>query len=238
MNFYSKLIISLALVSGIAAGLLSFTYTTTKPVIVQREKEDRVKALRDIFFLQVENAGGKVEFKLEAKEIGEGVTALYDPGQPDKPRYFAVVGQGVGYNSNVPIQLMVGFTSEQFDARDSLKGYVDDARLPDADVKGEFIVGFSVLKSEETPGLGERVKDKQPPYTWAQYFSGNVPPANPDKATLFQRQFRGNEPAQMALKKNGGDLDAITASTITSNAVLAAMQDAGARLTKALNPSS
>ncbi len=36
MNFYAKLIVSLAVVSGIAAGLLAFTYTTTAPVALQK----------------------------------------------------------------------------------------------------------------------------------------------------------------------------------------------------------
>ncbi|MDR1520774.1 MAG: hypothetical protein LBU23_11650, partial [Planctomycetota bacterium] len=51
-NLYSKLIISLARFSGVASGLLAYTFDVTKPLIEQREEEDRQKALRSVFFLQ------------------------------------------------------------------------------------------------------------------------------------------------------------------------------------------
>ncbi len=228
MNFYARLIISLALVAGIASALLAFTYNTTAPVIAQRAIEDQAAALQNVFFLQKDGAG----LSLEPKVIAEGVTALYQPGQTDQPLYYAVTGSATGYNSSVPISLMVGFTGPAADAATLLDGYVEPARLPRGD--GNYIVGFSVINSEETPGLGEKIKDARPPYTWIQAVTGTKPAPNPDVSTDFQRQFRGRTADSLVLKKNGGDLDAITASTITSNGVISALMNASGKLQEAL----
>ncbi|MDR1612082.1 MAG: FMN-binding protein [Planctomycetota bacterium] len=229
MEFYRRLVVSLALVSGIAAGLLAATYRVTFPVIQVREREERAKALKNIFFLG--SFGGE---GMTPREISDGVVALHDPAAPEKPAYYAARGEAAGYNSASPIALMVGFTASGLDARDLLAGYVGADRLPAAGERGHYIVGFSVLSSEETPGLGERVKDRRPPFTWLQFVKGETPPPDPDTATSFQRQFRGRLPDNLLLKKRGGDLDAITASTITSTAVTAAIRDAGEKLAQAL----
>lgn len=229
MKFFAKLVISLAVVSGVASGLLSVTYATTAPAIAQREIEDRANALQNVFFLQQKD--GKLA--LEGREIAPGVTALFEPGATEKPAYYAVAGRAIGYNSSVPISLMVGFTGPARDAAGLLKGYVDDAAMP-AGADGRYIVGFSVINSEETPGLGEKIKDVRPPYTWLQAVTGSKPAPNPDVSTNFQRQFRGRPADSLVLKKQGGDLDAITASTITSNGVISALRDASGKLRQAL----
>ena len=73
------------------------------------------------------------------------------------------------------------------------------------------IVNIEVLEQAETPGLGAKLADKE----------------NPVKMS-----FVGNNPANlnMAVKKDGGDIDAITASTISSRAYV----DAVARAYRAL----
>jgi Na+-translocating ferredoxin:NAD+ oxidoreductase RnfG subunit len=157
MNFYTKLIVSLGICSGIASGLLAVTYTTTAPVIAQREIQDQADALQNVFFLQKDGAN----FSLKQEAIAEGVTALYKPENPDQPAYYAVTGSGFGYNSGIPVSLMVGFTGPAGKASDLLQGYVPSDRMPDGD--GNYIVGFSVINSEETPGLGEKIKDARPP---------------------------------------------------------------------------
>ncbi len=230
MKFYLRLFLSLAITSGVAGGLLAFTYRTTAPVIAQREIEDREKALQNVFFLQSESG----TFSLQAKPVADGVTALYLPDNPDAPAYYAVAGQAIGYNSTVPLSLMVGFTGDAADAATLLAGYIDTDRLPRPGDAGQYVVGFSVINSEETPGLGEKIKDVRPPYTWVQAARGTKPAPNPDTGTDFQRQFRGRKADALVLKKNGGDLDAITASTITSNGVVAAIRDASEKLQRAL----
>jgi electron transport complex protein RnfG len=69
------------------------------------------------------------------------------------------------------------------------------------------IIDIAVIKHAETPGLGEKmVKGKSD----------------------FSVQFMGKNPAQfkLAVKKDRGDVDAITASTITSRAYCDAVQRA------------
>lgn len=76
--------------------------------------------------------------------------------------------------------------------------------------KGE-IVNTNVLEHKETPGLGSKMTDEK-----------------------FKSQFNGKNPDKFKLmvKKDQGDVDAITASTITSRAFC----DALARAFKALKP--
>ena len=76
--------------------------------------------------------------------------------------------------------------------------------------KGE-IVNTNVLEHKETPGLGSKMTD--------------------DK---FKSQFNGKDPEKFKLmvKKDQGDVDAITASTITSRAFC----DALTRAYSALKP--
>ncbi|MDR1534511.1 MAG: FMN-binding protein [Planctomycetota bacterium] len=233
MNLYAKLIISLSLFSGVAAGLLSLTFGITKPLIERRDREDRQNALKKVFFLQ--NEGG--DFKLRPRELADGVTLLFEPEKTDQPLYYAVAGEGGGYNSSVPVTLMVGFTGPGGEAGKLLQGYAPPEKLPPAGAKGRYLVGFSVVNSEETPGLGEKIKDSRPPYTWKQFFFGDLPPASPDTSTPFQRQFRGRTAESLQLKKNGGDLDAVTAATITTRGVLAAIRDAEEKLEATLSGS-
>jgi electron transport complex protein RnfG len=70
------------------------------------------------------------------------------------------------------------------------------------------ILGYTILQSSETPGLGAKA-DK-----WFQEGQkGNIIGKNLSKETL-------------AVKKDGGNIDAITASTITSRAFLKAVNQA------------
>lgn len=68
-----------------------------------------------------------------------------------------------------------------------------------------LIVNTSVLECNETPGLGAKCKEP-----------------------LFADQFKGFDPGVKTLKvtKDGGDVDAITASTITSRAFTLAVENA------------
>lgn len=70
------------------------------------------------------------------------------------------------------------------------------------------ILGYTILEHAETPGLGAKAT------TWFQADGkGNVIGKNPATANL-------------TVKKDGGDIDAITASTITSRAFLSALSNA------------
>lgn len=70
-----------------------------------------------------------------------------------------------------------------------------------------IIHNISVLSHAETPGLGDKI--------------------DPRKSN-FPEQFKGMNPAQtnMAVTKDGGDIDAITAATISSRAYIEAVKSA------------
>jgi len=64
----------------------------------------------------------------------------------------------------------------------------------------QFIHGISVISHSETPGLGERIVE-----------------------TAFSSQFNGITTDEVALKDNGGKIDAISGATISSSAVVEAV---------------
>lgn len=69
------------------------------------------------------------------------------------------------------------------------------------------ITKIAVLAHKETPGLGDKIEAQK---------------------SKFSVQFQGADPSTMklAIKKDGGDIDAITASTISSRAFIDAVQRA------------
>ena len=68
------------------------------------------------------------------------------------------------------------------------------------------VLGYSILVSNETPGLGAKAKD------WFQ---------KDGKGSII-----GKTAGKLTVSKDGGDVDAITASTITSRAFLRAVNNA------------
>lgn len=106
----------------------------------------------------------------------------------------------------------VGYAVETY----SNNGYSGTIKLLvgfDSDLKIHKIV---VTEQNETPGLGANIEDSQ---------------------SHFVVQFQGQDPAsyKLAVKVDGGDVDAISSSTITSRAYTDAVQrayDAVNRLTK------
>lgn len=83
------------------------------------------------------------------------------------------------------------------------KGYSSTVQTMIAvDTEGT-VTGNTILYQQETPGLGANV-------------------SNPDK---FLYQFNGLVASALLLSKDGGDLDSITGSTITSRAVTESVRD-------------
>ena len=69
------------------------------------------------------------------------------------------------------------------------------------------VISYKVLQATETPGLGMKLKTPE--------FSG---------------QFSGKDGSALKVKKDGGDIEAITSATITSRAVCKAIADAQSKL--------
>ena len=80
------------------------------------------------------------------------------------------------------------------------------------------VLGYTILEHAETPGLGAKAAD------WFQKGQkGDITGKNPGQT-------------KFTVSKDGGDIDAITASTITSRAFLLAVQNAYEELNKQKNP--
>lgn len=223
MNFI-RLTCVLALVAAVSAYVLAMTYSHTKEPIRQQEIRAVDDAVRNVFFTRFSHAEavtveqtalGPVEY---FKVFMEDDTTL--------PSFLAVRGSGTGYNTAVPIELLVGFTNPA----------AGNVTLPDGSThEGEMVcVGWNVVRSEETPGLGENIKDRKAPYTLVELLTGRAPETpDPDARTPFQSQFQGKVAGSM---KSGDTIEIITGATYTTNGVISAVQNAQDRLTAALAP--
>jgi H+/Na+-translocating ferredoxin:NAD+ oxidoreductase subunit G len=96
-------------------------------------------------------------------------------------------------------------------------------------VDNEFVIkGIKVLYQKETPGLGDKVEEIRSKKTWGTIIMND----SPDEKGLrpwFQVQFDGMM-TPVKVKKNGGDIEAITGATISSRAVCNAVNIAVAEL--------
>ena len=80
------------------------------------------------------------------------------------------------------------------------------------------VLGYTVLLSNETPGLGAKADE------WFQ--KGG------------KGEIVGKKAGQLATTKDNGDVDAITASTITTRSFLRAVNNAYAEYAKVVNPNA
>lgn len=223
MKDFIRLAGVLLLVAGIAAGVLAATYQVTAPEIAAGEKREKANALRSIFF----NGYAREELKTAAVN-GAAVEyfAVYLHAGDSVPDYYALSGKGLGYNKSVPIELLVGFVNPA----------KKDVPLPGGEkynAAGTICAGWKVVKSQETPGLGENAKQEQAAFTWWEFITGNRPPAAADRRTAFQKQFAGKVPAAMEAKKN---IDIITGATYSTQGIVSAIQDAESKLAAVLKP--
>jgi Na+-translocating ferredoxin:NAD+ oxidoreductase RnfG subunit len=69
------------------------------------------------------------------------------------------------------------------------------------------VISYKVLQATETPGLGMKLKTPE-----------------------FAGQFAGKDGTSLKVKKDGGEIEAITSATITSRAVCKAIADAQKKL--------
>jgi len=79
---------------------------------------------------------------------------------------------------------------------------------------GGTIEGIKILSQQETPGLGARVTEVK----------------HGDTKPWFQVQFEGKKALELALRADGGDIDAITGATISSRTVVSSIRKAAGKL--------
>lgn len=165
---FVNMVITLFLVTAIAAMALGGVYTVTKePIAIAKQKklEAAIKAVLPDF--------DTITTKMVPDGEGDSLTFYYA----------AKSGEPIG----VAIKT---FTNMGFSGKIELMiGMLDDGSISNT----------AVLAHKETPGLGDKMDIKK---------------------SDFPVQFIGKNPADFKLKvtKDGGDVDAITAATITSRA--------------------
>ena len=175
---FLNMVLTLFLVSFVAAGTLGFVYEMTKEPIRLVEIETINNAISEVV-PGFENNPFEEMFKVATEKD----SLVFYPAIINGEVSGVAVETWTMQGFNGLIRLMVGFN-------------------PDG-----TITDIAVLEHGETPGLGDKIKK--------------------DKSD-FSLQFTGKDPAnfQLAVKKDNGDVDAITASTITSRAYCDAVQRA------------
>jgi len=206
-----RLVATLAVAGALAALLLSFVYTATKPLIDANKaavlREAVAEVLGDpaaVVSLVVEDEGLVADEEivyLEEKRDGKIVERVYlgyaDEAQT-KPVGFALRGGAYGYGSD-PIMLVFGY--------DALSGE---------------IIGLKVLGHKETPGIGTKIEteDRFAGLFWKPE-AGDVPARQPRLEGKRADQFDRSDPHHV---------DMISGATISSKAVIQVVNDLWARL--------
>lgn len=94
------------------------------------------------------------------------------------------------------------------------KGYGGDIDILVGLENKTTVKGISIVSHSETPGLGSRITE-----------------------SFFTNQFAGLNIDEVALKRDGGEVDAITGSTISSRAVINAVRETAMEKVKQLDGS-
>ena len=175
---FTNMVVTLLLVTLIAAVALGFIYDLTKAPIEAAKAKAQAEAITKVL-PQFDRLGDSYKVPSDAKEDSLEIFPAYK-------------------NDNLVGAAVKTWSKKGFSGLISVMAGIDE--------NGDFS-GYEVLEHEETPGLGSKMT------TWFnnpekpnQYVIGKNP-----KTTKFQ------------VSKDGGDIDAITASTISSRAFLDAM---------------
>ena len=170
---FKNMVLSLVIISVVAAGALAGIYILTLENINAQKKAKQEAAI-----LAVLPEGAEID---EAEEVN-GLT-VYRATLNGEPAGAAVQTEADGFGGVQKI--MVGF-----------------------DAEGN-IINYEVLEHQETPGLGDHI---------AEWFKNADKPGQ----NIIGRKATG----AFVVSKDGGDVDAITAATISSRAFLNAINKA------------
>ena len=194
-----NMVLSLTIIALVAAALLAFINSVTQGPIKTIKEKNQSDGIKSVLCIDAN------------EEVTVEETAL------DGYTMFAVTRADGSYaGTAVRSTDKAGFGGDIT----VLVGFAND---------GE-ILGYQVMEHAETPGLGARANE------WFRTASS----ASEKKVGGFTKAFFGNpDPAgnhnivgmnpaksKFTVSKDGGDVDAITASTITSRAFLRAVQNA------------
>ncbi len=166
---FANMVITLFIVTGVAALALGGVYNLTKEPIATAKRLKIERAIGEVLpeFDNIE------EFKV-LPEGGKDSITFYTATKNNEPVGTAVrTYTDIGFSGR--FWIMVGF------------------------VDGDVISGTSVLEHKETPGLGDKMDIKKS--DWSKQFKG-----------------KNLNDFKLKVRKDGGEVDAITAATISSRA--------------------
>ncbi len=178
---FLKLVLSLTLITVVAAAALAAVYTVTKEPIAQSILDKKNKAIQ-LVLPGFDSQKGTIEQQ-----------KVLIKGEPDSLTLYVAKMNNTLFGMAVETYTMKAF-SGRFDI---MVGF---------DTKGK-ILGSEVLKANETPGLGDKIDKKK--HGFSLQFNGKILP-----------DFK------LKVKKDEGDVDAITAATISSRAYCNAIENA------------
>lgn len=180
---FKNMVITLALIPGLASLALGAVYVMTKDRIAEAKQQKLTQA---------------ISLVLPAFDRTETYALMPDDGKDSLICYQAFKGDSL-IGTAVKTYTDIGFSGRFL----VMVGILPDGSIHDA----------MVLEHKETPGLGDKMEKKK---------------------SVWSDQFRGKNPATftMKVKKDGGDVDAITAATISSRAFCDAVNRANSTLSK------
>lgn len=185
-----KMIMAMASIGIICAFLIVVTYEGTKITI----EENKAKALEAAVFQVIPSITKTKTFQLNPDQTFSEMTT----NDPNVPKVHA------GYDENGQCK-GIAFQG-------SGKGYGDLLSLLFGyDLEQQKIVGFYVLESKETPGIGDKI-EKEP---FLDNFKAMDMTLNNSQTDLKNEL----KTVKSGKKKNAWEIDAITGATITSRAV-------------------
>lgn len=176
-----NMIMSLSVISLVAAAVLAGGFALTKEPIEKAHKEKQENAIKEVLPDKQATIGKGIEIKLE----GKAFPFIIFPAEKDGKFVGAAIKTYSTEGYGGKIDVMVG-----------------------VDAEGK-ISNYTILTSAETPGLGSKLSN------WFKTPKGN-------------QDIRGKNPGKdnFTVKKDGGDFDAITASTISSRAFMGSIRSA------------
>ena len=193
-----NMLLVLTLVSAVAAFLLAYVNNITSTTIAKINEEALSEGIKNVLNIGAEEQINVAEKMVDAYVVYE----VTRDGQWIGTAVKSTDKSGFGGD----IEVLVGFN------------------------EAGKILGYEVLKHAETPGLGARAGEWFRTATagevkkvgvFSKIFFGNPDPAG--SHNIIGRDIAEGE---LKVSKDGGDIDAITASTITSRAFLNAVNNA------------
>ena len=205
---YKNMLLSLLLICLLAAGLLAKVNDMTKEPIADAKALKLEEAIKEVV-PEFDNNPVNESYKV-ATDSGDSLL-VYPAKRGDEIVGFAVNSYSDnGFSGN--IQVMVGFDTEK------------------------NVVNYAVLSHSETPGLGSQMlswfKPQVEEYSLLEKLFGFEVKKVEAKSSIIGKS---PETTQFVVSKDGGDIDAISASTITSRAFLEAVNKAYAAYTQSDN---